>query len=185
MARRSSWGEVEQRGARSVRALYTAPNLKRYQKSFKVLAGESITGAKMRAKDWLNNEYKLVEAGTWTPPEAREEAKRVAEAQAKARADTLSAYAKKKVGQRMLSRRTRDEYKKMLKRFIDAPLRESEPALGSFRVTDITSDMVGEWHQAMGASLLTAGRVTPRQQSLVYGFLHSVFEEAVEDDLIV
>ncbi|MCM0622839.1 tyrosine-type recombinase/integrase [Nocardioides bruguierae] len=127
------------------------------------------------AEAWLVAERRLIGAGEWTPPAARAEARRRAEADARRAGVTFGEWADswlagRRVKGRPLAERTRAHYRTLLDEhilptFADVPLR------------DITVEDVERWH-----TLTAAGR--PTLQAHAYSLLRTILGTAVQRGLI-
>ncbi|HEX2904634.1 MAG TPA: site-specific integrase, partial [Jatrophihabitans sp.] len=114
------------------------------------------------AEGWLSAEGRLIELGTWSPPQHRTAtANQVV---------TLTEYSAAWMADRDLKPRTRVHYQQLLDRHI-------LPTLGPVAVRSITPAMVRSWHA------LTA-RDLPTIRAHSYGLLRSIMATAVTDELI-
>jgi integrase len=112
---------------------------------------------------WLNDERKLIDLGSWTPPGARA-------AKAAARKLTLREYTTRWLEHRTVSRRTRDNYDYHLRLNI-------LPVLGDRALAEITPEDVREWFAGLGTEHTT-------RNAQAYGVLQAALNTAVDDGLI-
>lgn len=98
--------------------------------------------SKIDAQRWLAAEHRLISSGDWTPPAARAEAKRQAEADRQG--NRFDLYARSWLAARHdLGPSTREDYASRLKRHLI-------PAFGELPVTEITTPIVRAWFNGYG-----------------------------------
>jgi len=163
---RETWGRVRKLPSGRYQASYEGPDLK-------VHAAPSTFQALDDARAWLRHERRLVEAdqtgGTpWLAPKARRAAEDDAAAQAAAGAVTLREYATRTIALRQLKSTTKEDYTKLLDRYIF-------PKLGDLPVAGIGSAEVRGWWEARDAKLA-------RSNAKAYILLRSIMNDAVDDE---
>lgn len=120
------------------------------------------------AEAWLTDERRLISAGTWTSPKARQAAKA-------AHKLTFGEYAElwlpaRKVKGRPLAPKTRASYRDLLDRFI-------LPAFADLPLDGITDEHVDHWFERTGLD-------TPTYRARAYGLLCTILNTAVDRRLI-
>ncbi|WP_235732416.1 tyrosine-type recombinase/integrase [Mycobacterium tuberculosis] len=118
---------------------------------------------RMDAEAWLNNERRLIEMETWTPPEERIKKKA-------ASSITVEEYTRKWLEERDLAEGTRELYKTHARKRI-------YPVLGDVPVSELTPALVRTWWAGMGKQYPTARRHA-------YNVLRAVMNTAVEDKML-
>ena len=150
---RRGFGEIERLPSGRYRVRYTGPDALRH-------GAPHTFGAKIDAEGWLAEERRLVELGTWTPPEDRG---------TRLPLDAFGAYAEAWLANRPLKPRTREHYASLLR----GPLASLAPA----RVADLTPVMVRTWHAQLNAK-------HPTLRAHAYSLLRAILKTAVEDELL-
>lgn len=165
--RRRTWGSIKRKSS-GYQASYVGPDDQRH-------LGPAIFMAKVDAEVWLARERRLIDLDEWTSPQAREDAAREAERQAKAAALTLREYADPWVQNRHtrngqpLKARSQADYRRLLKAKI-------YPTFGDTELKNITKDDVAAWYRTMTK--------TPTEQASAYALLRTILTTAVEDERI-
>lgn len=150
------FGQVQRMRSGRYQARYTGPDGGRH-------TAPSTFDAKDDAIAWLRAERPLVESPeTWLPPKVR-----LANTQARF---TFGTYADKWLERRTLKPRTRAHYRRLL----DVQLL---PTFGEMALTNITAEVVNEWHALMGPS-------RPALRAHSYALLRTILSEVEQDELI-
>jgi integrase len=118
----------------------------------------------MDAHTWLAQEWRLIQAGTWTPPADRTKKDAVSSI-------TVEEYTKKWLTERDLADGTRELYKTVARKRI------YPTSLGGTPVAEMTPAVVRAWWAGMGKQYPTARRHA-------YSLLRSIMNTAVEDKLL-
>jgi integrase len=156
----NSWGSLEKLPSGRWRAMYTGPDKARHK------APQTFAN-KTHADGWLRQEKQRIDASVesgrvWIPPELIRE-RELSE-------PTLRAYAPEALQRRGLRQTTLEDYRRKLKRNV-------YPLLGDYRLSQITATLISEWYQ----NLLPD---KPTTRAHVYSVVHSLFDQAVREDLI-
>lgn len=151
---RRPFGELETRASGRTRARYVRPDTK--QKYSRMFDDRTY------AERWLANEKILIDTDAWTPPEVRMAAASI----------TVNEYAQAQLASRDISPNYRTECERYLERFV------TEDSLGEMPIRAVTPADVTIWLAAVRGS---TGKVMAAR---VYGFVSSVFNAAVEEDVI-
>ena len=112
----------------------------------------------LEARGWLTDERRMIDAGTWTPPESRNAVRRL---------ETLRPYADAWLVDRTLKPRTRSLYRGLLDSHI-------LPELGGLPLRSITPAVVRSWYAEMGTA-------HPTRRAHAYGLLRTILGSAVAD----
>jgi integrase len=115
----------------------------------------------MDARAWLTAERRRIDAGTWIPPERRNEAREVA---------TFGAFAAAWLADRPLKPSTRDLYRRLLDQRI-------LPTLAEVPLKDITPLTIRQWYAKLPPEL-------PTRRAHAYALVRTILGSAVTDDLI-
>ncbi|KAA1423302.1 site-specific integrase [Mumia zhuanghuii] len=155
--RKQSFGEISKLPSGRFRARYTGPDNARHSAPHTFVT-------RTDADAWLSIERRLISNPDveWMPPSVRAKRKR--------RELDFATFAESWLAHRRLAVRTREEYQRLLDRFI-------LPAFGSTKLKRITPDMVREWY-----AVTCVDRPTFRARA--YGLLRTILGSAVKDDLI-
>ncbi|AQT28433.1 tyrosine-type recombinase/integrase [Mycobacterium phage Pistachio] len=154
---RRSWGSLKTQRSGRIQASYVHP-----QDGVRYYAPQTYDN-RMDAEAWLNNERRLIEMETWTPPEERIKKKA-------ASSITVEEYTRKWLEERDLAEGTRELYKTHARKRI-------YPVLGDVPVSELTPALVRTWWAGMGKQYPTARRHA-------YNVLRAVMNTAVEDKLL-
>lgn len=158
---RSSFGNIRKLPSGNYRARYTGPDGIRHS--------APITFAtKGPAQAWLVKEKKLIDAEEWTPPKAREAARRREIERAKA--NTFGVFCEKFLSDGHLRPSTAQEYRRMLTKrvlptFADRPLES------------ISRADLREWMDGQPKS-------TPAANAAAYRYFRAVLNAAADDELM-
>ena len=151
---REPFGRIRKLPSGRYQAGYVGPDLALHHPS-------STFEALMDARGWLTAERRLIDAGTWVAPAARNIAQKAA---------TLRPFADAWLADRELKPRTRALYRSLLR---DKIL----PELGDVPLKDITSLTVRTWYAGLGAE-------HPTRRAHAYALLRTILGSAVVEDLI-
>ncbi|ASW31291.1 tyrosine-type recombinase/integrase [Mycobacterium tuberculosis] len=154
---RRSWGSLKTQRSGRIQASYVHP-----QDGVRYYAPQTYDN-RMDAEAWLNNERRLIEMETWTPPEERIKKKA-------ASSITVEEYTRKWLEERDLAEGTRELYKTHARKRI-------YPVLGDVPVSELTPALVRTWWAGMGKQYPTARRHA-------YNVLRAVMNTAVEDKML-
>lgn len=125
--------------------------------------GPSTFDSKADAETWLMGERRLIQREEWTPPKTRRQ-------QALRQSVPFDDYAERWLGNRELKPRTRDQYRRLLDRFL-------LPGFGGTPLKSITPSVVREWYATLDPS-------RPTQRAHAYSLLRSILQTAYEDELV-
>ncbi len=153
---RRSFGWLRKLPSGRFQASYKGPDLFRH-------VAPVTFDTELDGEAWLAAESRLISAGTWTSPAARERARHE-------RGLTLDEVATTYIDSRDLRPRTQADYDRLLEKFI-------RPALGGMPVREITEATVATWYARLN-------RNTPTERAHAYQLLRAVLNEAVELRLI-
>jgi integrase len=154
---RRSWGKLRTIGSGRIHASYVCPlDGQRYN-------APTTYDARMDAEAWLAGEKRLIDWGTWTPPDVRAKKSAVS-------AITVEEYTKNWLRERDLSDGTRDLYETVARKRI-------YPTLGELTVATVTPAVVRAWWAGLDKQYPTARRHA-------YSLLRSILNTAVEDKLL-
>ncbi|HRC40926.1 MAG TPA: N-terminal phage integrase SAM-like domain-containing protein, partial [Tetrasphaera sp.] len=163
MAGKRSFGQITRLPSKRYRARYTGPDQALHN-------GPRTFQTRVDAEAWLADERRLISAGTWSSPAARQEARKRAEEARLAR--VFEDYAHSWLDSRHDVRpSTRASYSASLTHHL-------VPWFGRTPVDEITSDDVRAWYASYGYR-------TPTARAHAYAVLTAVMARAVDDELIV
>lgn len=152
--RRRSWGAIETLPSGRKRASYVGPDLRRY-------SGPVTFSADVDAEAWLIDERRMIERGTWVPPDARQDDERPL---------TLRTYAEQWIIDRELKPRTRHDYRQLLDSLI-------LPPLGDRELEAITPLIVRSWWAGLDPS-------KPTSRAHAYSLLRTILNSALAEQLV-
>ena len=156
-ATRRGWGSLRTQRSGRIQASYVCPlDGQRYY-------APQTYDNRMDAEAWLADEKRLIDWGTWTPPEER--TKKQA-----ASSITVEEYTKQWLAERDLSDGTRELYTTHARKRI-------YPVLGDAAVSEMTPALVRAWWAGMGTKY-------PAARRHAYIVLRAVMNTAVEDKLL-
>lgn len=130
--------------------------------------------SRVDAEGWLTDERRRISSGTWTTPEARRLAARLAE---QSRLPTFGNYAarwidERRVKGRALAPRTQDAYRDYLERFL-------APTFGHLHLDELTPGMVNQWFDQLRPKRKGRADSGDAQRAKVYSFARAVMNSAV------
>jgi integrase len=152
---RRSFGQLRQLPSKRWQAFYTGPDTALHY-------APSTFETKLDAKAWLTDERRLIAAGNWVSPAARQ--------QGHGKSVTLAAYAAPWLADRTLKPRTREHYQSLLDHQV-------LPELGDKPLAAITPVTIRTWHADQGSG-------TPTLRAHAYGLMRTILGSAVYDGLI-
>jgi integrase len=152
---RRPFGGIERRGT-AFRARYHGPDACRYE-------APHLFAARIDAEYWLAEVHREIAGGNWRPPPK--------DAPKGSDLDVLSGFARRCLGERDLTPRTREEYDKLLEGLI-------LPTLGKAQLRYLEPDQIRRWY----STVLSEDRPTQRKHA--YALLRSILREAEEEGLI-
>lgn len=147
------WGSLRALPSGRWQASYLGPDRKRH-------TAPTTFRTKTEGSAWLDKERTRIDEGRWRPPTAV----------VPVRIDTFGAYAQSWIAGRGLAPRTVQQYRMLLRRFID-------PTFGETLLRDITAPAVRVWHAGLNAD-------APVLRAQAYSLLRTVLNTAVSDELI-
>lgn len=121
---------------------------------------------KSQAEAWREQEERLILLDEWTPPQQREQAKKLAKM-------TVSEFYETLPEKRRWERSTQITYESMFKNDI-------QPALGGKPLQSVTRDDIRDWY----FSMLKAHRGRDKCNRDTYQLLSTIFNQAVREELI-
>jgi integrase len=148
--KRRGFGRIRQERSGRYSAAYVGPDAKLHHAP-RTYAAESD------AEDWLANQRRKIDLGTWGADE---------------RSDgiTLRAYADRWIEQRQLRVRSRAHYESMLNRLI-------LPTFGDAKLVTLTPAKIRQWHADLGSG-------HPTRNAQCYALLHAICATAVQDEVL-
>jgi integrase len=152
---REPFGRIRKLPSGRYQAGYIGPDLALHN-------GISTFETLMDARAWLAAERRIMEAGTWVPPRARNRATQPA---------TLKPYAEAWLKDRHLKPRTVAFYEALLEQKI-------YPVLADVPLKDITPQVVRNWYNTLDAE-------HPTRRAHAYALLKSILAAAVIEDILV
>lgn len=159
MGGRRGWGRLRKLPSGRWQASYTGPDLAVHK-----AAGTFET--KLDAEGWLIDERRLVDAGKWTPPHARNQPEPT-------QPDSFGTYSAAWLQQRsrsgQIKPRTAALYESILRRHIT-------PTFGDLPLTAITPTLVKSWYADLDTG--QTGRAN------AYGLLRTIMGEAADDGAV-
>lgn len=153
------FGQITKLPSGRIRARYTGPDGALHNAPATFDAG-------IDAEAWLADERRLIAAGTWVSPKARE----IARHRTPAGGITFETYANAWLRDRPVKPRTRQHYRSLLDR-------QLIPEFGAVLLPEITPDAVRSWHALTGTA-------TPTLRAHSYGLLRTILATAAQDRLI-
>lgn len=158
-----TFGHITRLPSRRYRARYTGPDTVRYN-------APHTFDTRQDAEAWLVDEHRLISAGTWSSPVARDAAIKAAEVER--RSNVFSVYARGWLaGRHDLRPTTRASYRSALERHL-------MPTFGEMPLDEIAPATVRSWFQSYGER-------TPTARAHAYQVLVAIMTQAEQDDLIV
>jgi integrase len=151
---REPFGRIRKLPSGRYQAGYVGPDLALHHPS-------STFEALMDARGWLTAERRLIDAGTWVAPAARNIAQKAA---------TLRPFADAWLADRELKPRTRALYRSLLR---DKIL----PELGDMPLKFITPAVVRQWYAGLDPQ-------HPARRAHAYGLLRTILGSAVTEDIL-
>ncbi|WP_213251202.1 tyrosine-type recombinase/integrase [Gordonia pseudamarae] len=179
---RRGWGYI--RKPRYEGARFAASYMHIHEGKLKRWSSPFTFSSREAAGDWLNNERRLIDRDTWTPPAEREHTPFLVREFAKPtpqggqregqkREQTallLREYAEPALRGRRLEPTTRVTYKRLWETRI-------EPALGDRVLRDITADDLEEWWRSLGDDYESS-------RGSAWNLLKSILKQAADDEII-
>jgi len=154
---RRGWGRIRRLPSRKYQAAYVGPDARLHH-------APATFSAEIDAEGWLAGERRLIELGGWTAPAARQLARY-------ANTITVAEYVEEWIAQRDLARWTRISYESTLRTAI------AGSAIARIAVKQLNPAQVTAWWRAMP-------RDQPRARSKALALLTSVFNSALDEDLV-
>jgi len=167
---RRQFGQIARLPSKRYRARYADPRGALTPKGEAVRHSAPFTfTTKQDAEAWLADERRLIEAGTWTPPQTRQRHAR--EAEERRAGNLFDAYARAWLDSRHdLRPTTRASYDTAIRRHL-------VPAFGHLPLDEITAEKVRRWFTSYGDK-------TPTARAHAYQVLGGIMAQALDDELI-